>query len=96
MSQENTKTINPLMVAIAGAAVGAAATYFMRREEREKAVKKYNDIKSKAQTLIEDTKQKVETTKSDIKSWAEDMGDKAEEEAQKIESQSRRRKALAA
>lgn len=95
MSHDEQKTINPLMAVLVGAAVGAAATYLMRKEDREKVVKKYNTLKTKASNIMNDTQKKVESTKKDLTNWAQEMGDKAEEEAQKIESQAKKRKLLA-
>lgn len=97
MSQhDSTKSINPLMAAVVGVAVGAAATYLMKSENRERITKDYDDIKNKAQDLLKSTQKKVEKTTSDLKSWAEDMGEKAEETANKIEKQARTRKIAAA
>ncbi|MDQ5951191.1 MAG: hypothetical protein QG639_468 [Patescibacteria group bacterium] len=90
MPQENTKSINPLMAAVVGAAVGATAAYFMRRDAREKAVKQYKTFRSKAEKMMADTKKQIDTTKSDLQGWAQEMGDKAEEEAKKIDSRSRK------
>lgn len=92
MFQHNNKTISPLMAAIIGVAIGAAATYIMRAEEREKIAKNYGAIKNRAQALIKTTKKKVDKTKADLKNWAEDMGEKAEETANKIDRQARSRK----
>jgi hypothetical protein len=45
MSQDNQGSINPLMALVVGVAVGAAATYLMKKEEREKVIKKYKFLK---------------------------------------------------
>lgn len=98
MSQDNSNamSVNPLAAVLVGVVLGATATYFMRKEERQRAVKKYNEIRAKAERMIDDTKKKVQDTKADIQHWAQDVGTKAEREAEKIESEAKKRKVLAA
>lgn len=98
MSQDdrNPMAVNPLTAMLVGVVIGATATYFARKEERERAVKKYNEIRTKAERMMNDTKKKVADTKAGLTDWAQDMGTKAEREAEKIEADAKKRKMITA
>lgn len=90
MPQDKDQSINPIMAALVGAAVGAIAAHFMRKEARDNAVKHYKAFRSKTEKMLDDTQKKVDSTKEELKNWAEEMGEKAEQEAKKIDSKTRK------
>jgi peptidoglycan hydrolase CwlO-like protein len=90
-AKKNSKKISPLKAGLAGMAMGAAgaaaAITFSKKENRDKASKKVNELKGKAENKLEDLNKKIDDLSKHAKKEAEEKKLKAKEASDKIDKE---------